>query len=1143
MTKGYSFHFSEHENEHCPFYTQHRGGILYWANDSIGYICGTCHRFHPVNHRMPDMQWQCCGITIDCQLQDNDLTLILCGACHQPATIEELTTIQLQALQQPKQIAQKIIRQNYGPVQELQLLYAGHNALYVFDHPNTHIRQVIKILRSNPSVEEKERFELECHILEELKQKNQLVIVTIQKFGQTMEYDETWLWMVMEYVPGLDMAQWLQQQKLSPHQALQVMLKIARVLSFVHQERIIHRDIKPANILIRDPTATPENITPLLTDFGIAKVLPYENAPSQGSHFHLTLAGLGTPQYMAPEQLEPNPIVSYATDIFALGIILYQMIAQKHPFIPEGQVSNWLSYKEATQQGMSPLPKDIHHSIRDILAKALDYNPQERYANASQFADDLEAFLDARQVHAFSWKRTACQWYYQHRSLAKKMILACILLVLALLVGMASYIVHHAREHQHHQAIVAICQTTYQEIQAHSLYADFQKAQETEKQRKQNPPVSITQYELNWERPDDQQNWAWRKKISPHYQKFLTYNQLLPPAYQHDLSICYDECLREYYFFALWMEDWNQAQRLLRELASKSPEAERKKLEEAMIEKIIHYFPDEFPRELVVSLPIDFANRWNPFSNKFWLLMPTYLQTAENRVMEKIEPLLTYENYDKLSNILSEVNIQQNQKFWEYLMLLESNDYSSLIDIGAIIARQKAVKVIPSFFYLLQDQRMDICIATIKVLVELKIKEAIPHLIRLLPHEDALIRMTVIQALAELQATEEISDIIPFLHDKDTRVRNATIKGLAQLQGKKMVSAIVPLLQDEDAGVRSVVVETLVGLQATEAIPQLTLLLQDQNTLVRSAVVKALAKLQGKEAIPFLLPLLQDNDATVRVDVITTLAKLKAIEAVPPLLSLLQVQDAWVCSAVIKALAELKGKKAIPDLLPLLQTKDAYVRSTIVKTLAALKANEAMPEILTLLQDQDAWVCSAAVQALVELKGKDAIYDLLPLLQHPHALVCSAVVKSLTALQTVEAVPHLLPLLQHPDVYVRTAVVKALTALKGKKAIPDILPLLKDQHGMVRSAVVQAWIELHDQDARFDLFPFLQDLIVEQYWYPSVRKSVNQLLMKSSYQQLQQFHAKSGQDILKRSPQCYSEIFRYLWIKRFQEEREISLDD
>lgn len=239
-------------------------------------------------------------------------------------------------------------------------------------------RQVaVKVLygRDEPFVR---RFEREALAVGALSHNH---ILPLYDFGE----QSPWYYLVMPYVDGCTLRDYLfRHKRLSLEEAASFLSQIASALQYAHDHGVVHRDVKPSNILLRRDGYA------YLVDFGLAKAI-------QGAEV-LTSAGamVGTPEYMAPEQ--SNGLSDYRSDIYSLGIILYQMLTGQLPFLAESPVAVSLKHIQST-----PVPPRSHNSaipqsIEDVILKAMAKDPADRY----QAARDLSsAFWKALQQEMF----------------------------------------------------------------------------------------------------------------------------------------------------------------------------------------------------------------------------------------------------------------------------------------------------------------------------------------------------------------------------------------------------------------------------------------------------------------------------------------------------------------------------------------------------------------------------------------------------------------------------------------------------------------------------------------------------------------------------------------------------------------------
>ncbi|CAN5534371.1 hypothetical protein BH20VER3_BH20VER3_07650 [soil metagenome] len=194
----------------------------------------------------------------------------------------------------------------------------------------------------------------------------------------------------LEYVEAGSLADRLRKGSPEPREAAQLLIDFARALHFAHQNGVVHRDMKPGNILL-DAEGNPK-----VADFGIAKRLKEDT--------HLTISGavIGTPTYMAPEQAAgTSRDVGPAADIYAVGAILYEMIAGRPPFLPEDSETS-MTVRVITETPVSPAwhCPGVARDLETICLKCLAKKPRDRYPSTAALADDLRNFLDDQPIVA-----------------------------------------------------------------------------------------------------------------------------------------------------------------------------------------------------------------------------------------------------------------------------------------------------------------------------------------------------------------------------------------------------------------------------------------------------------------------------------------------------------------------------------------------------------------------------------------------------------------------------------------------------------------------------------------------------------------------------------------------------------------------
>jgi basic membrane protein A and related proteins len=250
-----------------------------------------------------------------------------------------------------------------------QLGFGGMAAVYLGRDTRLQRKVAIKFILTEmfPPVKLDEilkRFEREAQILAGLSHPN---IVQIYDFG---EHDSV-PYVVMEYLDGGTLRQ--RMDKPLPYwQTAELLAPIANALAYAHREKIIHRDIKPANILL-----TSEGI-PKISDFGIAKLLGIE----QGVTLTGTGIGMGTPSYMAPEQWigQSTP----ASDIYGLGVVLYQMLTGSLPFQADTPGELLMKVLNEPLPDLRAVAPELPVEVNRVIQTALSKQPEQRYANMQE---------------------------------------------------------------------------------------------------------------------------------------------------------------------------------------------------------------------------------------------------------------------------------------------------------------------------------------------------------------------------------------------------------------------------------------------------------------------------------------------------------------------------------------------------------------------------------------------------------------------------------------------------------------------------------------------------------------------------------------------------------------------------------------
>lgn len=224
----------------------------------------------------------------------------------------------------------------------------------------------------------RERFMQEARALAMVNHPN---VVRIYELGGDEEVPH----FVMEYVQGAPLVDAAHQ--LTVHQKVEILRKICLAVESLHQHGIVHRDLKPTNVLVGP------DLEPKLLDFGLARLLANSRLSSSG-------VAVGTPQYFSPEQTVAGGVVDERSDIFALGILFYELLTGTLPFRGDSLAEQANSTCQADPELPRRLNNGVPGELQNICLKALEKRRSDRYSSALDMAQDLERFLAGEPVMA-----------------------------------------------------------------------------------------------------------------------------------------------------------------------------------------------------------------------------------------------------------------------------------------------------------------------------------------------------------------------------------------------------------------------------------------------------------------------------------------------------------------------------------------------------------------------------------------------------------------------------------------------------------------------------------------------------------------------------------------------------------------------
>ena len=308
---------------------------------------------------------------------------------------------------------------NYTVIREIG--FGGMGAVYLAERGDGEFQQRVAIKVVRQSIADPyllERFRSERQILASLQHPN---IGHLLDGGVTTSGEP---FLVMEFIDGKSLLDHVSAEKLDLKAKLHLFLKICSALSYAHRNLVIHRDIKPGNILV-DADGEPK-----LLDFGLAKLIDQGGTATSTTQ---TAVRALTPAYASPEQLTDQKVTT-ASDIYGLGVVLYELLTDKKPFAREGlsfdQISRSLDVEaEAPSTHVTSLRGDLDN----IILMAIRREPERRYESVDALAADVERYLNGLPVAARpnTLRYTSLKFISRHRVVA----MAAAMIVIALVTG------------------------------------------------------------------------------------------------------------------------------------------------------------------------------------------------------------------------------------------------------------------------------------------------------------------------------------------------------------------------------------------------------------------------------------------------------------------------------------------------------------------------------------------------------------------------------------------------------------------------------------------------------------------------------------------------------------------------------------
>lgn len=269
---------------------------------------------------------------------------------------------------------QNLIGQTIGSHQIVEKLGRGGMAnVYKGYHTGLAVYRAVKVIRPDLSGSEgfEERFRREARAVAGLRHPH---VVQMHDFGQFRDL----FYMVMEFVEGEDLkARIAREGAIRPFsEAIRIAQELASAIGYAHEQGVLHRDIKPDNVLLQQDGHV------ILADFGIAKMLE-QTDPALTA----TGTGIGTPNYMAPELAMGKTDTSPAQDLYAIGVVLYEMLTAKAPFAADTPLAVLQRVLHDPVKPPTEFTPDIPDALQGVVLKAMAFKPEDRYPSAEAFIE------------------------------------------------------------------------------------------------------------------------------------------------------------------------------------------------------------------------------------------------------------------------------------------------------------------------------------------------------------------------------------------------------------------------------------------------------------------------------------------------------------------------------------------------------------------------------------------------------------------------------------------------------------------------------------------------------------------------------------------------------------------------------------
>jgi len=301
-----------------------------------------------------------------------------------------------------------------------ELHRGGQGVVYEATQHSTRRTVAVKVLLGGDHAGEraKWRFEREVNLAAALRHNN---IVVIHDSGIT----QGGYYYAMDYVRGEPLDAHVRRARPPIRDLVRFFLQVCDAVAYAHRHGVIHRDLKPSNILVG------EDGKPKVLDFGLAKMTGDDGPENERSLATLSGQLMGTLRYMSPEQTLGKPaLVDVRTDVYALGVIMYELATERPPYLTGDDLTVALkNIRETDPPKPSRLRREVNSELESIILKAMHKETERRYQSAGELAEDLRCWLDGRPVtaksdSAFYVLRKLAARHYFHTSVIAALLLA-----------------------------------------------------------------------------------------------------------------------------------------------------------------------------------------------------------------------------------------------------------------------------------------------------------------------------------------------------------------------------------------------------------------------------------------------------------------------------------------------------------------------------------------------------------------------------------------------------------------------------------------------------------------------------------------------------------------------------------------------